>query len=46
VLAVAYTTMSPNFIVLGINTKEKGLVFHQIERSGVPKMTKNLGAIA
>lgn len=46
VLAVAYTTMAPNFIILGVNTNKKNLVFHQIERSGVPKMTKNLGAIA
>lgn len=46
VLAVAYTTMAPNFIVLGVNTKDKNLLFHQIERSAVPKMTKNLGAIA
>ena len=46
VLAVAYTTMAPNFIVLGVNTNKNNLVFHQIERSGVPQMTKNLGAIA
>lgn len=46
VLAVAYTTMAPNFIVLGVNTNQQNLVFHQIERSGIPKMTKNLGAIA
>lgn len=46
VLAVAYTTMAPNFIVLGINTNQKELLFHQIERSGVPKMTQNLGAVA
>ncbi len=46
VLAVAYTTTAPNFIVLGINTHEKQLLFHQIEKSGVPTMTKNLGAVA
>ena len=46
VLAVGYTTMSPTSIVLGINTNKKNLVFHEIERSGVPTMTKNLGAIA
>lgn len=46
VLATAYTTMAPNFIVFGINTPERQLLFHQIERSGVPKMTKNLGAVA
>jgi hypothetical protein len=46
VLAVAYTTMTPNFIILGINTPEKQLLFYQIERSPVPQMTKNLGAMA
>ena len=44
VFAVAYTTMAPNFIVLGINTPEQQLLFHQIERTDVPAMTKNLGA--
>jgi multisubunit Na+/H+ antiporter MnhE subunit len=46
VLAVAYTTMAPNFIVLGINTREKQLLFHQIQESSVPQMTKHLGAVA
>lgn len=46
VLAVAFTTMAPTSIVLGINTNKKELVFHQIERSGVSRMTKDLGAIA
>lgn len=46
VFAVAYTTMAPNFIVLGINTRERQLLFHQIERSSVPTLTKNLGAVA
>lgn len=46
VLAAFYTTMAPNFIVLGINIPECVLVFHQIEKSGVPTLTKNPGAIA
>jgi hypothetical protein len=46
VLAVGLTTMAPNFIILGINASRDQLLFHQIERSGVPKMTKNLGAEA
>ena len=46
VLAVTYTTMAPNFIVLGINTREKQLLFHQIQESSVPQMTKHLGAVA
>jgi multisubunit Na+/H+ antiporter MnhE subunit len=44
VLAVTYTTAAPNFIVLGINTSDQKLLFHQIERSSVPKMTQELGA--
>ena len=46
VLAVAYTTIAPNFIVLGINPREQNLLFHQIQRSSVPQMTKELGAQA
>lgn len=45
-LAVVYTTVAPNFIVLGINTKDPTMLFHQIERSSVPKMTERLGADA
>lgn len=46
VLAVGYTTMAPNFIVLGINTLERRMLFHQIQKSGVTRMTKNLGTEA
>ena len=44
VLAVIYTTIAPNFIVLGINPSDQKMLFHQIERSGIPKMTQSLGA--
>lgn len=44
VIAVTYTTMSPNSIVMGINTLERRMLFHQIQRSDVPRMTNNLGA--
>jgi multisubunit Na+/H+ antiporter MnhE subunit len=44
VLAVVYTTIAPNFIVLGINPKDQKMLFHQIERSGIPQMTQSLGA--
>jgi multisubunit Na+/H+ antiporter MnhE subunit len=44
VLAVVYTTMTPTFIILGINCSDQKLLFHQIERSSVPKMLKELGA--
>lgn len=44
VLAAGYTTVAPNFIVLGVNSSDQKLLFHQIERSSVPKMTQTLGA--
>jgi multisubunit Na+/H+ antiporter MnhE subunit len=43
-LAVIYTTVAPNFIVLGVNTSNQKMLFHQIKRSSVPKMTEQLGA--
>jgi hypothetical protein len=43
-LAVAYTTSTPNFVVVGIDRKRAHLVFHQIKRSPVLQVTKNLGA--
>jgi multisubunit Na+/H+ antiporter MnhE subunit len=46
VLAVTYTTVAPNFIVLGINVNSQMMLFHQIERSSPSKMTKYLGARA
>ena len=46
VLAVLGTTMAPNFIIFGINQDENELLFHQIEKSPVPQLTKNLGADA
>lgn len=45
-LAVTYTTVAPNFIVLGINASDQKLLFHQIQRSSVSKMTEQLGAEA
>jgi hypothetical protein len=44
VLATAYTTTAPNFIVIGIDFRQSRMLFHQLERSSVPKMTKTLGA--
>jgi multisubunit Na+/H+ antiporter MnhE subunit len=45
-LATTYTTVAPNFIVLGVNASNQRLLFHQIQRSSVPKMTEQLGAEA
>jgi hypothetical protein len=44
VLATAYTTTAPNFIVIGIDYAQSRMLFHQLERSSVPKMTQELGA--
>jgi hypothetical protein len=36
--------MTPNFVILGIDQEKRRMLYHQIKRSGVPKMTQNLGA--
>ncbi|MFN2975243.1 hypothetical protein [Terriglobus aquaticus] len=43
-LATAYTSIAPNFIVLGVDHQQSRMLFHQIQRSSVPRMTKQLGA--
>lgn len=43
-LAIAYTTSTPNFIVIGIDMKRGHLVYHQIERSPILQVTRELGA--
>jgi hypothetical protein len=40
ILATAYTTVAPNFIVIGISDGK--LLFHQLERSSVPRMITDL----
>jgi hypothetical protein len=44
VLATFYTTMAPNFIVIGIDFRQSRMLFHQLKRSSVSRMTKALGA--
>lgn len=46
VLAVSYSTATPNFIVVGIDLKSSQMLFHQIKRSPVHEMTRRLGALA
>ncbi len=46
VLAVAGSTVSPNCIVLGVNANQNELLFHQIKKTPLPTMIKNLGADA
>lgn len=43
-LAVAYTSISPNTIVLGIDRKRNFLLLHQIVPAGTTWLTKQLGA--
>jgi hypothetical protein len=44
VLAIAYTSASPNTIVLGIDYTSSRMLFHQIKRTPLPQMTDDLGA--
>lgn len=46
VLAVAYTSVTPNSIVIGIDTEQKLLLFHQIVPAKVSAVTRRLGAQA
>ncbi len=43
-LAVIYTTITPNTVVLGVNTNDQTLLLHQLARSPVSNMTEDLGA--
>ncbi len=44
VLAVLYTTMTPNFLVIGIIREQGLLLYHQIVPGEVLNITRNLGA--
>ena len=43
-LAIAYTSASPNAIVLGIDYTCSRMLFHQLKRAPLPQMTDDLGA--
>ncbi|HWE04244.1 MAG TPA: hypothetical protein VG326_17695 [Tepidisphaeraceae bacterium] len=43
-LAVSYTTITPNFVVLGIVYDQRLLLYHQILPGEVLTMTRHLGA--
>ena len=43
-LALLYTSMTPNFVVLGVVHKQRLLLYHQVVRGDVLQMTINLGA--
>lgn len=46
VLAVAYTSATPNSIVIGIDAEQELLLVHQIVPSEIPEVTRRLGARA
>jgi hypothetical protein len=43
-LAVSYSTVSPNCIVVGIDCGRGQILFHNLKKSPIPKMMRNLGA--
>lgn len=43
-LAIAYTSATPKFVVIDIDTRQKVMLFHQLHPTDVPRMTENLGA--
>lgn len=43
-LAVSYTTVSPNCIVVGIDCGRGQILFHQLKESPISTMTRTLGA--
>jgi multisubunit Na+/H+ antiporter MnhE subunit len=43
-LAITYTTLPPNFVVLGIDLDRNVMLVHQVSETETPKMTHNLGA--
>jgi multisubunit Na+/H+ antiporter MnhE subunit len=43
-LAVFYTTLPPNFIIIDLDYHTGLLLFHQVQKDPVPEVTKRLGA--
>lgn len=43
-LATAYATVSPNFIMVGIDRELGQMLFHQLHASEVPQLAQRLGA--
>lgn len=46
ILAVVYSTASPNSIVIGIDQTQSRMLFHQLEPTEITQMARNLGAKA
>ncbi len=45
-LAIMYTTIPPNFIVVGIDRDKNLMLVHQVSPTGTPLITQRLGAKA
>ncbi len=45
-LAIFYTTLPPNFVIIGIDRRHRRMLFHQVEKDEVPAVTRRLGARA
>ncbi len=43
-LAIGYSTMTPNCVVIGIDHRRGRMLYHQLRRTAVPRLTQNLGA--
>ncbi len=44
VLAVSYTTMGPNSLVIGIDPAQSRMLLHQMSPGSIPRMAQALGA--
>jgi hypothetical protein len=45
-LAIMYTTIPPNFVVVGIDRKKNLMLVHQVSPTPTPLIAKRLGAKA
>jgi len=45
-LATMYTSITPNFVIIDIDLERRYLLFHQLDESETPEMTRRLGAEA
>jgi hypothetical protein len=44
VMAVAFSTAAPNFIVIGIDPEQSRMIFHQVRSTPLTRMVRSLGA--
>lgn len=44
VLAIAYTTVSPNCVVIGVDCERGQFLFHELHADSLPSYTRELGA--